>query len=103
MLIKRVNFNDFLEEFKKHGRGNQFSYEGKRALYDYLNELAEDIGEAIELDVIALCCDYTEYDNLEAFNDDYGYTIDDIDDIKDIEYYTTVIPIDNKRFIIQDF
>ena len=103
MLVKKVSFNDFLEEFEKHGRENQFSYEGKRALFDYLEELSEDLGEPIELDIIALCCEFTEYDSIEAFNDDYGYTVGDIEDIEDIKYYKVVIQIDENRFIIQDF
>ena len=100
MLVKKVYFNDFLEEFKKYGREDQFSYEGKKALYNYLNELGEDIGEPIELDIIAISCDFTEYASLEEFNDDYQLDIDDIDDIND---YTAVIPINGEAFIIQDF
>lgn len=104
MLVKTVTFNDFLEEFENYGRENQFSYEGKKALFDCLEELSEDLGEPIELDVIAICCDFTEYSNLEEFNNDYSYTIsEDIDDIKDIQNYTIVIPIDKQSFIIQNF
>lgn len=101
MLVKKVYFNDFLEEFKKYGREDNFSYEGKKALFEYLNELSEDIGEPIELDIIAICCDFTEYDSLEEFNNDYD--IEDIEDIDDINDYTTLIKIDNESFIIQDF
>ncbi len=104
MLVKTISFNDFVEEFRNYGREDQFSHEGKKALYDYLEELSEDIGEPIELDIIGLCCDYTEYDSLEEFLNDYGYTIcEDINDIEDIRDYTTVIQINNKSFIIQDF
>ena len=104
MLVKKVYLNDFLEEFKEYGREEQFTYEGKRALYDYLNELGEDIGKPIELDIIAICCDFTEYESLEEFNDDYSYTIsNDTDSIDDISYYTIVIKIDDESFIIQDF
>lgn len=104
MLVKEVSFNDFLEEFRRYEREDQFSYEGKKALYDYLSDLSEDIGEPIELDIIGICCDFTEYDSIEEFKNDYGYSIDeDIDDIEDIEYYTIVIPINGKSFIIQDF
>jgi len=104
MLVKIISFDDFLEEFENHGRENQFTYEGKKALYDYLNDLSEDIGETIELDVIAICCDFTEYDSIEEFINDYGYTIgEDINDIEDIRDYTTVIPINNQSFIIQNF
>jgi len=69
-----------------------------------LEELSEDLGEPIELDVIGICCDFTEYDSIEEFKNDYSYTIgEDIDDIEDIRDYTTVIPIDDKSFIIQNF
>ena len=100
MLVKRVSFNDFVKEFEEFGREEQFSFEGKKALYNYLNELAEDLGEPIELDVVGICCDFTEYEDLTEFNHDYQLDLDDIDDIS---YYTTVIPIDGKAFIIHDF
>lgn len=54
----QVNFNAFQEAFERHGRSDQFGYQGLRILFDYLEELEKDIGEEIELDVIALCCDY---------------------------------------------
>ena len=100
MLVKKVYFNDFLEEFKKYDREDNFTYHGKKALFNYLDELGEDIGEPIELDIIGISCDFTEYASLEEFNDDYQLDIDDIDDIND---YTIVIPIDNSSFIIQGF
>ena len=104
MLVKKVYFNDFLDEFKKYGGEDQFSYEGKKALFNYLNELGEDLGQPIELDVIALCCNFTEYEDLDQFNNDYTYSIgEDIEDIEDIEDYTTVIKINEDSFIIQDF
>lgn len=104
MLVKKVSLNDFLDEFKEYEREDNFSYEGKKALYNYLNELGEDLGEPIELDVIAICCDFTEYSDLKEFNDNYSYSIGyDIDSIEDINDYTIVIPIDEKSFIIQAF
>lgn len=104
MLVKKVSFYDFLEEFKRHGRENQFSYEAKRALFEYLNELSEDLGEPIELDIIALCCEFSEYQSLQDFNNDYSYSLGhDVDCINDIYNYTTVIQIDKNSFIIQDF
>jgi hypothetical protein len=41
-------------------RQDQFTYAGKRVLFDYLEQYEEDTGETIELDVIALCCEYVE-------------------------------------------
>ena len=66
MAIKQtVTESDFRDAFASI-RPDNFTYEGLGALYEYLNELSEDLGEDIELDVIALCCDYTEYSEDEA-------------------------------------
>jgi hypothetical protein len=100
-MYQTISRTDFHDAFRDMGRGKQFSYEGKNALLDYLEELEDETGEPIELDVIALCCDYTEYDNLEAFQSDYG---DEYKNISDIEDATTVIPIEGTDgFIIQQF
>ena len=99
-MKKSVWENEFIDAFKEMRRDNNFSYEGKKALYNYLEDYEEATGEEIELDIIALCCEYTEYENLEEFNDNYGK---DCKSLEDIEYYTQVIPVTNERFIIQDF
>jgi len=59
-MYQRINFSDFIDAFRNHDRAEQFSYDGKRALFDHLEQLEEDTGEPIELDVIGLCCDYAE-------------------------------------------
>lgn len=68
-----VTLHDFCEAFRLAGRGKQFSYEGLEALFDYLEQYEEDTGEELELDVIALCCDYaeaTDKELLEYYNID---------------------------------
>ncbi len=60
-MIQTINFSQFCDSFGEDSR-NQFSYEGKKALFDYLEQYEEETGEKIELDPIALCCDYTEYE-----------------------------------------
>jgi hypothetical protein len=66
-FIKTVNTVYELEqEFKIYGRADQFSRSGLQAILD-LNEDLED-----ELDVIGLCCIYTEYDSEEEFLKEYG-------------------------------
>jgi hypothetical protein len=79
------------------GRGDQFSYEGLIALFDYLEMLEDDIGEPIELDVIGLCCDYSEYENLKEFQDDYG---DEYKSLEDIENRTTLIKIEEGKVLL---
>ena len=99
-MIRTINEYDFIDAFKKMGRTDNFSNSGLIALYEYLEMLGEDLGQPIELDVIALCCEYAEYDNLEEFQADYG---EDYETIGDIESDTTVIMIDDDSFIIQQF
>ena len=66
MAIKQtVTESDFRSAFQAI-RPDNFTYEGLGALYDYLWELSEQMGEAFELDVIALCCNFTEYSEDEA-------------------------------------
>ena len=62
--------------------------------------LEDSIGEPIELDVIALCCEYAEYDSLAEFQADYGLEYESIDDIR---RETEVIEIDDDSFIIVQF
>jgi hypothetical protein len=99
-MIQTINKSEFTSAFHRAGRGDQFSYEGLIALYDYLEDYEDSTGEQIELDVIALCCDYTEYEDLEAFQEDYG---EDYQSIDEIGQATTVIMFAGTSFIIQNF
>ena len=100
-MKQTITFGQFQDAFFNMDRQNQFTYKGKKALFEYLEEYEDDTDEQIELDVIALCCDYTEYDSLEDFQLDYGQ--EDYPDIDAIECETQVIMIDNDSFIIANF
>ena len=95
-----VNLSDFRDAFKSHNREN-FSHAGLEALFDYLEEYEESTGEEVEFDVIALCCEYAEYENLAEFQEAYNDA--DYACIEDIAQQTTVIPINEESFIIQQF
>ena len=97
-MKESVNFSRFCDAFQM--RKENFSYEGKQALFDYLEQLEEDTGEEIELDVISLCCEYTEYDCLEDFQTEYGK---EYENLEAIEEQTFVIRIADGKFIIQCF
>ena len=56
-----VYFSEFCDYFHKI-RPDNFSYQGLRVLYDYLEEIDNSCGEDSELDVIGLCCDFAESD-----------------------------------------
>lgn len=87
-MYKNIDFYAFRNEFNGSGYENNFSAEGLSGLFDYLENLEEETGEQIELDVVALCCDYTEFDSLEDFNNenDYDYTLEELKDVTDVVY-----------------
>ena len=53
-------------------RPDNFSYAALGELYEWLEQYEDDTGSEMELDVIALCCDFSEY-TLEELQNDYGY------------------------------
>ena len=67
-----ITQTDFIDTFKQpHSYKNNFSYFGLVALFEYLEDYEQDTGEEIEMDMVALCCDFTEYKNTEEFINDY--------------------------------
>ena len=95
-----VSLSDFRDAFRDYDRDN-FSYDGLEALYNWVTELDGDCGTETELDVIALCCEFTEYENLAEFHQNYNK--EDYETFDDINNATMVIMIDDDGFIIQDF
>ena len=74
-------------------RPDNFSWEGLEVLFDYLTCLEEDTGKEMELDVIALCCDYSE-----ASHDIIAREYDIVDDDGQ-----SVIGHDDMRIIMEDW
>jgi hypothetical protein len=64
--------SQFRDAFRQVDRDGQFSYEALNMLYEYF----EDIDPDMELDVIAICCEYSE-DTPEGIANDY-WSVDDL-------------------------
>lgn len=93
-----INKLQFFDEFARMGRKTQFSYAALGMLFDYLEAYEEDTGEEIELDVIAICCDFSEEycDDIAAnYNIDISECIDEVSTVETVREYlqdrTTVI------------
>lgn len=120
-MKKTLNVYDMKEAFKAAGR-DYYTYEGLETLLAYYDEIDENM----ELDVIAICCDCTEYGDgaacsLSDLVSDYGYnyTVDEwmndtgADEYDEAEYiealtselgkYTVVLPVRNGNYIIFAF
>ena len=59
-IVKTFNEDDFINGFKAYNREDNFSLKGLRILFKSLEQTAIDCEINIEIDVIALCCEYDE-------------------------------------------
>jgi hypothetical protein len=84
-----VNFSHFVNAFERANRINQFTSKGLVLLFDYLEEIEQSTGEEIELDVIALCCEYDE-NNVDDIISNYDIDVEGMDD-------------DEKREAVRDY
>lgn len=85
-----VNFSAFVYAFRSMNRMDNFSREGLEALFDYLEQYEQDCGEEIELDVIAICCDYAESD-IVTIAQDYQIDLSEADQAIDEETKQDII------------
>jgi hypothetical protein len=93
-----VTAYQFVNEMAQAQHG--FSREGARALFEYFEAYEQDTGEQMEFDPVAIRCDFDEYENLKAIQENYQ----DIETLEDLQNHTTVIEIPNSdRLIIQAY
>lgn len=98
-MKQSISESYFVDEIVKD-EYNSISVQGARALFDYLEEYERDSGQDIEFDLVAIRCDFSEYENLDAVLGDY----DNIKTLEDLQDNTTVIEIEGSdRLIIQAF
>lgn len=93
-----VTLDSFRDAFERAGRKEQFSYEGQGALFNHIEEQEDEIGEGIELDAIALCCEYVESTIEDALAEN------SMESIEELRRNTEVIEINRtNRIIYQAF
>lgn len=87
----------------------KWSYEAATTLAEYYDDLSDDLGESWELDITAIRCDWSEYDNDDLLNA-YGHLIDlgqfkddNIGDLVEVlGENTTIVELTN-TFLVMDF
>lgn len=102
MIIQTIDTaSQFRDAFHRMGRGNQFSYEGFQSLFDFLEDITSGC-EPLELDPIALCCDFSEYtiEELQREYPDHGTNEELIEYLQD---NTHLINVDANTYIIASF
>ena len=66
-MKRTVTESMFVDAFTDYNREDNFSYQGRKALFEFFEEMEDGTGEETELDVIAICCEFSEYKSLEAW------------------------------------
>jgi hypothetical protein len=104
-MKQTINESQFRDAFKSI-RPDNFSYAGLGELFDWIEQIDEECGTETELDVIALCCDFSEY-TLPELKTEYGYLFNDmpatIEEWADkLSEHTTVIPVRYRNSIAPD-
>ena len=97
-MKKSIGFCEFCDSFRDADRNENFSYEGKRALFDYLEEYEDGSGEEIELDVVALCCDFYE-DDVDDIISNYSIDLSDLD----VDEETGEVDEDEKLELVEEY
>ena len=69
-MKKTMTTYDIAHELTDDKNAN-WSRAGAFALAEYLEECEEETGEEMELDIVAVRCDFSEYDSLLAFAEGY--------------------------------
>lgn len=106
-MYTQVTKHSFIEAFRSSPTyKDNFSYEGLEALYDYLTEIEDQQWTQIQFDMVATCCEYTEYSSaMDACTIVSNETFEDNESA--LEYLrdnTNVITIEGTdRIIIADF
>lgn len=102
-MITQVTFNDFINAFRSHNAEAVFSYAGLQALFDYASEWQDGNGGPWVLDVIELCCDFTEYKTAIEVAKDYGHNDFSESEALDFLRDNTIVLEFNGGVIVADF
>ena len=96
-LYETYDYSLFQSRFRDYGRLGSFSSDGLKALYEHLLEMAEDTTYPIEVDVIALDCDFAEASENTILTENGFETIDELFD------QTWAIRLHNGNILYQVF
>lgn len=70
-IYQTMSTSDIAHALRDDSNAN-WSLNGAFALAEHLENLAEETGQPIEFEYVALRCDYSEYASLDAFNEETG-------------------------------
>lgn len=110
-MIITVNENMFRDAFVQMNRAENFSSYGLGRIFAYLENYEQETGENVGLDVIAICCEFSEFESVKDVQENYDIDIENAEDDADIfdivkeylEEHTSVICFEDDCIVIADF
>ena len=100
-MKQTINLSQFRDAFNSMDRGNQFSYEALEILFNGLQDLEQDTGSEMDLDVIALCCEFCEMTELDIRS---SYGLDDSESSTEyLRDHTLVLGATNTSVVFAQF
>lgn len=110
-IVQTLSKSSFIDAFTHSSRKDQFSYEALEAIFDYLEEYSDSTGEPVELDIVGICCEWSE-EGWEGIAKDYVVDLSDceteqdkIEAVRDFLYDNTpcVMLPDGESFVYAQF
>ena len=109
-IVVTLSKGEFVERLTadKHAR---WSVEGAEALFEYLNEVSDEMVEPIEFDLVGLRCEYNE-DTVDEIIDYHSLDVSDAEDDEDektdlvrdfLESHTTIVGETSNGFVYAVF
>lgn len=113
-IIQTLDSNDIIRIANDYGRIDNFGYDGWKKLFEYMENLSDEMGEDMEFDIVAWCCEYTMlesaqevFDAYEQINPEGWEDMDDEEKLEAIEEFlqenTQVVCCENDCIIFAEF
>jgi len=114
MFYEIVTEYTFIDAFRNSElRKDQFSYEALKELFEYYDNLAEDTGEPIQFDMVAICCEWSEYDSRKELEKAYDMPLKELHDNTIVLTFQPHFDVDvllptyhvgeRKRYLVREF
>ena len=81
-IVQTMTKSSFIDAFTHSSRKDQFSYEALEAIFEYLEEYSDSTSEPVELDIVGVCCDWSE-EGWEGIAKDYIIDLSDCESEQD--------------------
>jgi hypothetical protein len=105
-IVQTLDKYSFVQAFQQSSRKNQFTSEALGAIFDYLEEMGEDV----EFDLVGICCEWQEatwQEVAEQYSVDLSDCETEEDKVKTVSEYlwenTHSIDLDNGWFVFVQF